>query len=77
MKCKICGKPASGSPADWRCSASKYHYWRWRTNHLRQAKKAWEATLTPYERQVLSAFKSDKARAQFLDQHAPAYPAGA
>ncbi len=69
LKCQICGQPATGTADFWRCSASKYHYWRWRTDRLRQAKREWEQTLTPYQREVLEAFKSNQERARFLKGH--------
>ncbi len=77
LKCQICGKPAIGTPEYWRCLASKYHYWRWRTNKLRAAKRQWEKSQSAYQRQVLDAFRSDTSRADFLTRHAPTYPAGA
>ena len=77
LKCLVCGEPATGSPTYWRCSASRYHYWQWRTDRLRRARLEWERTRTPYQREVLGTFKSDHERAQFLVRHAPTYPAGA
>jgi hypothetical protein len=74
LKCQVCGEPATGSLTYWCCSASKYHYRQWRTDRLRKAKQEWERTRTPYQREVLSVFKSDNTRAQFLAQHAPTYP---
>ena len=74
LKCQVCGEPATGSPTYWCCSASKYHYWQWRTDRLRKAKLEWERTRTSYQREVLGTFKSDQERAQFLAQHALTYP---
>jgi len=76
-KCPICGKPATGAPDNWRCSASKYHFWRWKVNAIRKAKRAWEKAQTPYQREIMGAFKSDAERARFLTAHAPTYPVGA
>jgi len=77
LKCLICGKPATGAPDYWRCTMSKYHFWRWKVNRIRQAKRRWEKTQTAYQREILSAFKSDKERARFLSAHANTYPAAA
>ncbi len=81
--CKACAyyttyrEPATGSPTDWCCLASKGYYWQWRTDRLRKARQEWERTLTPNQREILDTFKSDQERAQFLAQHALTYPAGA
>ena len=77
LKCQVCGEPVTGSPTYWCCPASKYHYWRWRTDRLRKARQEWERTRTPYQREILGTFKSEHERAQFLAQHASTYPAGA
>jgi len=69
MKCKICGQPATGSDDNWTCSASKYHYHRFRVNQIRAAKKEWEKTMPKETRDILFAFRGDGARAGFLNQH--------
>ena len=76
LKCQICGEAATGSPTHWCCSASKHHYWQWRTDQLRKARQEWEGTRTAYQREVLGTFKSEQERARFLTQHALTYPAG-
>jgi len=73
IKCLICGKPSTGTAAYWQCSASKYHYWRWRTNKLRKAKKANKPQ--GYWADVLAAFDNDNARAKFLAAHTLNYDA--
>ena len=69
MKCKICSQPATGSDEYWQCSASKYHYHRFRANQIRAAKREWEKAMTKETRDILSAFRGDGARASFLNQH--------
>ena len=77
MNCEICDKPATGLPTHWCCSASKYHYWQWRTDRLRKARQEWERTCTSYQCEVLGTFKSDQERARFLATYTTSYPVGA
>ena len=69
MKCKICGQPATGSDDNWQCSANKYHYYTHRANQIRAAKQEWEKTIPKETRDILSAFRGDGARANFLTLH--------
>ncbi len=78
FSCPICGAPATGSleKRNWACSADRRHFWSWRTAQLRAARAEAMKDATPYTREVLTAFVSDQARAEFLSAHALSYAAG-
>lgn len=73
ISCKICGRAASGKADYWQCEASQYHFWRWKVNQIRTAKKQWQPT--KYQAEVINAFKSSKERSKFLAQHVLTYGA--
>ena len=75
--CPVCGESAQGSLAAkaWMCRADRAHYWAWRIALIRSAREAALKNASPYTREVLSAFASNAARAQFLKAHALKYPA--
>jgi hypothetical protein len=74
-RCPICGSAITGSLADktWTCSADRLHYWQWRADRLKAAHDQLLAQASPYTLLILSAFASDKARANFLAQHRLTY----
>jgi len=79
LMCPVCGAPAQGSLQlrDWRCTVDRSHYFAWRVQRIRAARAIALQNASPYAREVLSAFASNEARAEFLSAHALTYPASA
>ena len=79
LTCPICQSPARGSldAKNWTCTVDRTHFFVWRTNQLRAARAEALKVASPYALEVLSAFASNEARAEFLAAHSLTYPAGA
>jgi hypothetical protein len=79
LTCPICQSPARGSleARNWTCTADRIHFFVWRTNQLRAARAEALKDASPYTLDVLSAFDSNEARAEFLAAHPLKYAAGA
>lgn len=77
--CPICGAEASGSleRRQWVCSADSKHPYVWWVDQIRAKQVAFKQRWSPYTREVMKAFASDRARAEFLEQHRLTYPAQA
>ena len=77
--CPICQAQAHGSLAtkDWMCTIDRTHYFEWRVQRIRAARAKALQRASPYVREVLSAFASNEARAEFLSTHALTYAASA
>ena len=79
LLCPICRSPARGTleRKDWMCSADRSHFFFWRVQRIRQARAKAMQSASAYALEVLSAFASEQARAEFLSTHALTYPASA
>ncbi len=79
LMCPVCGAPAQGSLQlrDWHCAVDRSHYFEWRVQRIRVARAKALQGASPYALEVLSAFASNEARAEFLSAHALTYAASA
>jgi hypothetical protein len=59
------------------CSADRSHFFFWRVQRIRQARAKAMQSASTYAIEVLSAFASEQARAEFLSTHALTYAASA
>lgn len=79
LTCPICQSLACGSlqAKDWSCTADRSHFFLWRTEQLRAARAKALQSMSPYTLDVLSAFASSEARAEFVAAHSLRYAASA
>ena len=79
LTCPVCGAPAQGSLQlkDWHCTADHSHYFEWRVQRIRAARAKALQSVSPYAREILTAFASPEAREKFLAAHSLTYPAEA